>query len=243
MRPHHTAPSSPTPAAPPPGGFPGDLVGPFEITLTGELDAPARARAAITAWMVGHVAATMLADAQLVVGELVTNSVRHADTPDDAVVRVRAEIRGDALHLQVEDRGSNGSITRRAPDLRNGGGFGLNMVEELSRRWGVDRAAGTRVWAEIGTPAPARSPAADREPAARPERDAETDARRGAGSAAALRADGGRRRAVAAPHAGESAATEHAQHRVTDPHAFVARPDESSARTLPPGGDSHTDAA
>jgi anti-sigma regulatory factor (Ser/Thr protein kinase) len=240
MRPRHTAPPAPARAALPPGASTGDLVEPFEMTLTAELDAPATARAAFTAWMVGHVAETMLADAQLLVGELVANSVCHADTP---VVSVRAEIRDDALHLRVEDRGSSGSIARRAPDLRNGGGFGLNIVEELSRRWGVDRGAGTRVWAEIGAPAPARCRTTDREAAARPDGDGETDAPHGVTSAAPTRADGAGRRAVAARHGAKSAVTGHVQDRVADADASVARGDEHSVSTPPLGGDSDADAA
>jgi hypothetical protein len=65
------------------------------------------------------------------------------------VVSVRAQVAADVLRLEVEDRGSSGSIARRAPDLQHGGGFGLNLVEALSRRWGVNRDAGTLVWAEL----------------------------------------------------------------------------------------------
>jgi hypothetical protein len=53
------------------------------------------------------------------------------------------------LSLEVQDRGTGGAITRRTPDLQHGGGFGLNVVDVVSRRWGVDRGAGTRVWAEL----------------------------------------------------------------------------------------------
>jgi serine/threonine-protein kinase RsbW len=119
------------------------------VSLAAGVDAPAAARAAVTAWMAGHVSQTMLADAQLLVSELVANSVRHADAPADAVVNVRAQARADILRLELEDRGSTGSITRRPPDLDHGGGFGLNVVDTLSARWGVNREGGTRVWAEI----------------------------------------------------------------------------------------------
>ena len=192
MRPNHTVSLPPTRDAPPTGRFPADLVGPFEVTLATALDAPAAARAAVAAWMTGHVDETTLADAQLLVVELVANSVRHADTPADAALSVRGEIRGDALRLEVEDRGSGGSIVRRAPDLQHGGGFGLNVVEAVSRRWGVDRDDGTRVWAEIGIPA-------DRGPAM-PTR-SNGDSRHDAASAPELRAENARRRAVAARRA------------------------------------------
>jgi serine/threonine-protein kinase RsbW len=155
MRPHEMSGPPPTREAPSPGATPGDLAGPFEMTLPAALDAPAAARVAVGAWMAGHVTATMLADAQLLVAELVANSVRHADGPADAVVSVRARVAADVLRLEVEDRGRSGSIVRRAPDLQHGGGFGLNLVETLSRRWGVNRDVGTRVWAEIAFPATA----------------------------------------------------------------------------------------
>jgi anti-sigma regulatory factor (Ser/Thr protein kinase) len=153
MRPHEMAPPTSTPEAPRPGTIPGDLIGPFEVTLAAALDAPAAARAAVCAWMAGHVSETMLADAQLLVVELVANSVRHGNAPPDAVVRVRAQIGADVVLLEVEDRGTAGSVARRAPDLEHGGGFGLQVVEALSRRWGVNRDAGTRVWAELAFPA------------------------------------------------------------------------------------------
>jgi serine/threonine-protein kinase RsbW len=132
---------------------PSDLVGPFEVTLAAALDAPRAARAAVCGWMAGHVSETMLADAQLLVVELVANSVRHGDAPPDSVVRVRARVGADVVRLEVEDGGVAGSVKRRAPDLERGGGFGLQVVEALSRRWGVNRDAGTRVWAELAFPA------------------------------------------------------------------------------------------
>ena len=151
MRPQQTA--RPECETPPPGAVASGLVDRFEVTLAAALDAPAAARAAVAAWMAGHVNDTMLADAQLLVVELVTNSVRHADAPADAVISVRAQLGADVVCLEVEDRGSTGSIARRAPDLQHGGGFGLNVVEMLSARWGVNRDVGTRVWAEIAFPA------------------------------------------------------------------------------------------
>lgn len=230
MRPDHAAPLPPMRDAPPAGPFPADLVGPFEITLSPALDAPAVARAAVAAWMAGHVDETTLADAQLLVVELVANSVRHADTPADAALRVRGEIRGDVLRLQVEDCGSGGSVARRIPDLQDGGGFGLNIVEAVSRRWGVNRTAGTRVWAEIGIGGLVCDPA-DRVPPT-PTR-LNGHGRHDAASAAELRAENARRRPVAARRA-ERAASEYAARgprRVADLRAAMARHHENSART------------
>jgi hypothetical protein len=62
-------------------------------------------------------------------------------------------MRADVVLLQVTDCGTSGAVARRPPDLHGGGGFGLNVVEVVSRRWGVDRDAGTRVWAELAVAA------------------------------------------------------------------------------------------
>ena len=154
MRPHQSRPPQPAPGVPRGAAWLGQ-VDPFEATMPAGLDAPAAARAAVTHWMADHVSRPMLVDAQLLVGELVANSVRHADTAADAVLSVRAHIRADVLVLEVHDHGTGEAITRRAPDRQAGGGFGLNIVEALSRRWGVNRDAGTRVWAELAFPATA----------------------------------------------------------------------------------------
>jgi anti-sigma regulatory factor (Ser/Thr protein kinase) len=149
MRPQQTESPEPAREVPPPGARPSALGGAFEVTLPSTPDAPAAARGAVIAWMAGHVSEAMLTDTQLLVVELVTNSVRHADTPAEALVSVRARVSVDGVRVEVEDDGRTGSIERRAPNLHEGGGFGLNVVERLSARWGVDRDAGTRVWAEI----------------------------------------------------------------------------------------------
>jgi serine/threonine-protein kinase RsbW len=154
MRPQQTDPPESAREAPPRGAIPSDLAGWFEVSLPSVPDAPTAARMAVSAWMAGHVSETMLADAQLLVVELVTNSVRHAEVPADAVISVRARAGVGVMRLEVDDDGRTGSVARRAPDLQNGGGFGLNVVERLSARWGVDRDAGTRVWAELAFPPP-----------------------------------------------------------------------------------------
>jgi serine/threonine-protein kinase RsbW len=156
VRPHQTASPQPMPGGPLGATWRGP-VDPFEVTLAAGLDAPAAARVAVTRWMAGRVSRLMVADVQLLVSELVANSVRHADGAGDAVVSVRAHARADVLCLEVHDGGTGGSIGRRAPDLEGGGGFGLNVVAALSRRWGVNRDAGTCVWAELAFRRPAEA--------------------------------------------------------------------------------------
>jgi serine/threonine-protein kinase RsbW len=126
----------------------------FELIVASGPAAPAAARAAVRAWLERAPTDTLLIDALMVIGELVANSVRHAHAPAGSSIGVHAEMRAGVLLLEVLDAGTSGAVARRQPDLTNGGGFGLNLVATLSRRWGVAREGGTRVWAELA-PAPA----------------------------------------------------------------------------------------
>jgi signal transduction histidine kinase len=122
-----------------------------EVRLAIDSGAPAAARAAITRLLHGEAAPTMLASAQLIASELVTNSVRHSGaSPDEALV-LRVELALTTLWLEVEDPGQGGSVAPRNPDPDGGGGMGLNLVRTISERWGVEQigVGGTRVWAQL----------------------------------------------------------------------------------------------
>ena len=120
----------------------------MEVVVASGLDAPAAARAAVTAWLSPQVADQVLDDAQLLVSELVTNSVRHAQLASDARVRVSVEICDGFVRLEVEDPGDV-AIGAVAPDRERGGGFGLFLVEALAQRWGSKHEGTTCVWAEL----------------------------------------------------------------------------------------------
>ena len=85
---------------------------------------------------------------RLLVSELVTNSVRHADVTRDATVRLSVEMAGGVVRLEVEDSG-DGAIQAVPPDREHGGGFGLYIVDALAERWGSAHDGNTRVWAEL----------------------------------------------------------------------------------------------
>jgi anti-sigma regulatory factor (Ser/Thr protein kinase) len=129
--------------------------GALEVCLPLDARAPGAARIVVER-LRGRVPASVLEDARLVVSELVANSVCHSGASADAEVVVRVELTGTVVRLEAEDPGRSGVIAPRAPGL--GGGFGLNLVQRLSERWGLERVAagGTRVWAELArAPAPA----------------------------------------------------------------------------------------
>jgi anti-sigma regulatory factor (Ser/Thr protein kinase) len=118
--------------------------------------APGIARQAIAGALADRVAEPVLANAQLVMSELVTNSVRHSGAPDGDELVVRVRVWRDHCRLEVEDSGHEGVIAPQPPDLDHGGGMGLNLVETISERWGLVRAANgpTRVWAQLRCGAP-----------------------------------------------------------------------------------------
>lgn len=110
--------------------------------------APAAARAWVTRWLAGLVSEADLDDALLLISELVTNGVRHSGAAAGAPLRISAAVSGDVLRLEVADAGEGGAIARRAPDP-GGGGWGLNIVDDLASRWGVEHGEGTQVWCEL----------------------------------------------------------------------------------------------
>ena len=112
--------------------------------------APGAARAFVIECLERRVVASVREIAQLVVSELVTNSLRHGGARMGEVI-VSVELMPELVRVAVHDSGSDGVIAAQPPDLDTGGGFGLNLVQMLSERWGVEwlAAGGTQVWAQL----------------------------------------------------------------------------------------------
>lgn len=134
-----------------------------ETRLRIEVGAPGAARSIVARELDGRVAGAVLASAQLLVSELVTNSVRHSGGTSAQVIVLRVELTPTSIRLEVEDPGDANAVVLRPPDVESGGGFGLNLVRALSERWGRERLAGggACVWAELapGPWVPAAAPA------------------------------------------------------------------------------------
>jgi anti-sigma regulatory factor (Ser/Thr protein kinase) len=113
--------------------------------------APALARNVVLRCLGGRVAPSVIRDAELLVSELVTNSVRHSGSPAGADVVVRVSLAAGACRLEVEDPGRGSAFASRPPDSAAVTGMGLNLVRMLSERWGVVRShdAPTCVWAQL----------------------------------------------------------------------------------------------
>ncbi|WIY00611.1 ATP-binding protein [Amycolatopsis mongoliensis] len=113
---------------------------------TRELGTGADQPALIREWAQGLLAGLApdsLADAVLVLDELVSNALCHGAAP----VRVRLAREVGHLRFEVTDASSR-PARRRLPDV--GGGRGLMLVDACSRRWGQWwHDAGKTVWAEL----------------------------------------------------------------------------------------------
>jgi anti-sigma regulatory factor (Ser/Thr protein kinase) len=96
-----------------------------------------------------HLDASVAFDVRLLVSELVTNSVRHADMPPPGLVSLDVSLDARKIHVEVRDSGSGFEPRRRRPGQSKAGGWGLYLVERLADRWGVMRNTVTRVWFEI----------------------------------------------------------------------------------------------
>jgi serine/threonine-protein kinase RsbW len=123
----------------------------IEIRFALDVHAPAAARSAVADFLADRVEPSVLDNAQLLVTELVTNSVRHSGMPATADVVVRVELTPATVRLDVEDPGRGATIAPHPPDAQAAGGFGLNIVRALSDRWGIEHVGhgGTQVWAQL----------------------------------------------------------------------------------------------
>jgi anti-sigma regulatory factor (Ser/Thr protein kinase) len=111
--------------------------------------APRAARAVVTEWLSGFVGMHKLDDVRLVVTELVTNSVRHAQlSPGDAVT-LRIHLAEHSLRIEVTNPGTAGEIAAGGGSPHAGGGLGLRLVERLCLTWGIARDRDTTVWGEF----------------------------------------------------------------------------------------------
>jgi anti-sigma regulatory factor (Ser/Thr protein kinase) len=102
-------------------------------------DARATLVRSLQGWDCGNVS-----DAVLVFSELVTNAVLHAGGALTVTI-----VHGDqTLRFEVQDAGP--AVPAPRSPAGHLGGFGLNIVSTLSRRWGWDRTPdGKVVWADV----------------------------------------------------------------------------------------------
>lgn len=94
-------------------------------------------------------------NAELLVSELVTNSVRHAGLPAEASIEFSVRASVETLMIEVADAGRGFDHHAPVPPLAVAGavaasGWGLFLVDRIADRWGAAQVDGeTRVWFEL----------------------------------------------------------------------------------------------
>lgn len=114
------------------------------LTTKGGKDAPARVRAALRALDGGL--GKRSDDVNLLVTELVTNAVVHAEVDHRSFLHIALSAPPDRITAVLEYPGEPFTA---GPELE-GDHFGLYLVESLSDAWGFERTGEkNRVWFEI----------------------------------------------------------------------------------------------
>jgi anti-sigma regulatory factor (Ser/Thr protein kinase) len=89
-------------------------------------------------------------DVLLLMTELVTNSVRHADGGPDRMVHLELRQRPGEVRVAVCDEGPGFVAEVKALSSDGSGGWGLFLVDRIADRWAVtSTTTGTCVWFEI----------------------------------------------------------------------------------------------
>ncbi|GAA3013687.1 hypothetical protein GCM10020229_26210 [Kitasatospora albolonga] len=114
------------------------------LHLDGEGPAPSRARKFTRDTLRAWGLAQLTDFAELMVSELVTNALLHAEAPR----RLRL-FRDRTLTVEVADSGGQAPRLRTAAE-QDEGGRGMHLVSELAHRWGTRQTKdGKVVWAEL----------------------------------------------------------------------------------------------
>jgi len=120
----------------------------FELELPRGLDSAAVARHALTG-LEGRLPADQLGDVRLLVSELVTNAIRHAELAEGDAIRLVVTVADEHIRVEVRDDGAGFEVEAPSADPERSSGWGLFLVETIADRWGVARGPGTLVWFEL----------------------------------------------------------------------------------------------
>jgi anti-sigma regulatory factor (Ser/Thr protein kinase) len=114
-------------------------------------NAPAQARKLVSEVPLGEDAR---ASVELIISELVTNTVRHGDSTPGGELSVELRREAERVSGRVCGRGPAFSWTDDDPELSEPGGLGLMIVDRMSDRWGITHNSKVCVWFECQDCAP-----------------------------------------------------------------------------------------
>jgi transcriptional regulator with XRE-family HTH domain/anti-sigma regulatory factor (Ser/Thr protein kinase) len=123
--------------------------------LRADVRAPKAARDAV-GFAAGDLTADSLQDAQLLITELVANSVVHGPKTRGSKVGIVIDVNRERLRVEVAD------AAEEPPQLgppHDAGGYGLQLLDALASRWNTARAGvGNLTWFEIDLAPPGAMP-------------------------------------------------------------------------------------
>ena len=126
--------------------------------------APRAARAEMRRCLGGRLDPGALVDAELLVSELATNSVRHARSTGAQRLRLELDLGADRLWVRWCDEGGGFEEHRPRPRDDGRGGWGLVLVDHVAADWGTTWDEGFCVWFELALGARGEAvPATDRD--------------------------------------------------------------------------------
>lgn len=102
----------------------------------------------------GRLPEAVLETTQILVSELVTNSIRHANLNPQDEIGLSVKVSSEILRAEVCDPGPPFEVPskKQQPGIEETSGRGLYLVEELAERWGVERRSDEKcVWFELQT--------------------------------------------------------------------------------------------
>ena len=122
----------------------------LSVRLPNSQQSAAAARHTVNGAITRFVDAALSEKVQLLVSELVTNSLRHARLNNDGWIELNLELSQARLRVEVVDQGIGFEIpevVRERSDQMAGWGFVL--VNRLAKDWGVVNDGCTKVWFEL----------------------------------------------------------------------------------------------
>ena len=120
----------------------------LDVRLDPDPEAAGLARRALER-LAGKVRPDIMDNLNLLVSELVTNSVRHAGLSPGDRIEVRVELTAAAVRVEVADAGPGFDPEVHSPTIYQDSGWGLYLVGQVSDRWGVESGGPTCVWFEL----------------------------------------------------------------------------------------------
>jgi two-component sensor histidine kinase len=118
----------------------------YEFTFPANEKTPRLARRALDGEL-AYLGADAESRMRLVMSEIVTNAVRHGDLAPGDRIHVSVDLTDEGARVEVRQptRAEAASRTQGGDD----GGYGLELVDELTQAWGMEPGPPGVVWFEI----------------------------------------------------------------------------------------------